>query len=268
MIINERKDRKVMRSSELLAAVLLLAACGEDHQPMISAATPLNGSTAIDTSMQPQVKAGGNASVDPYDRKIVLFDVTGGAHKTVPGTVAVEGAAVTYEPSGALLDGHDYQLELTAGSISGELLDEVDGSEAPVETLSWPYRLGFRIGSCPRVRAAYLGDGPSILLRFSQPMNAAVTQDEIQVLDLGGKPMELGTPVWPDTRSVRVDLPADLEATGLYTILVSGKASGEDGILLDGDGDGKPGEPNDDFSIQFTGSQKVILSRLPASSTQ
>jgi hypothetical protein len=251
-----------MRSLGVVLLALVPAACGEDHQPIISATTPLNGSTAIDTSMQPEVRAGG--AVDPYDRKIVLFDVTGGARKTVPGTVGVEGSTITYEPtSGALLDGHDYQLELMAGSITGDLLDEVDGSESPLETLSWPYRLGFRIGSCPRVRAIYLEKGPSILVRFSQPMNAAVTQKEIQVLDLGGKPMNLDTPVWTDTQSVRLGLPADLEATGLYTITVDGKASGEDGILLDGDGDGKPGEPNDNFSIQFTGSQKVILSRLP-----
>jgi hypothetical protein len=251
------------RAACLLAVVLLLA-CGEELEPVISKVSPLNGATHVDVVLEPTVEAAGGSAVDPYERKIVLFDVTGGGRKTVPGTVAVEGTTITYEPQGALQDGHEYLLELLSGSITGsEDSDEVDGSESPHEPLSWPYRLGFRTGSRPRVRAAYLQSGPSILVRFSQPMNAIITGNQIQVVDLGGKPLSLGTPIWVDTQSVRVDVEEDLDPVGLYTLKVGREATAEDGILLDGDNDGKAAEPDDDFSVQFTGSQQVILSRLP-----
>ena len=252
-----------MGKTAVVLTVVTLLGCGEDLQPVIRKVSPLNGATGVDTIQQPVVKVASNISVDPYDRKIVLHDVTGGARKTVPGIVEVEGTTITYQPKAALEAGHRYQLELTGASIVGtDGITQVDGSEAPHEPLSWPFRLEFQPGSAPKVRAAYLESGPSILVRFSQPMNAAVTEKQIQVLDLGGKPLSIKTPAWLDDQSVRVDLGGALDPVGLYTLSVARDAAGQDGILLDGDDDGNPGEANDSFSVQFTGSQKVILSRL------
>lgn len=252
----------------MLAFVLVGWGCGADNDthPIVTSVTPPSRATRVDTAIQPEIQLAGGASVDPYDRKIVLYDVTGGARMTVAGNVAVEGTRVTYEPGAALVSGRDYRLVLEVGSVTGDSLDQLDGAESPEEPLSWPYALSFRTGSRPRVRAAYLKDGstssPDVLVRFSQPMNPIVTGQQIQVLDQGGKPLKISTPIWLDTDSARVELDEELDPTGIYTLRVGHEAIGEDGILLDGDDDGTPGEKADDFTAQFTGSQKVIQSRL------
>lgn len=250
-----------------LALALVLAGCGGDEiTALVTGVTPLNRATRVDTAVQPQIRLAGGAAVDPYNRNIVLYDVTGGARLTVAGNVSVEGTVITYQPGAPLEADHDYSLELVAGSVSGDGLDPLDRSESPEEMLEWPYKLTFRTGSRPRVRAAYLEDptskSPSVLIRFSQPMNPITTAQQVQVQDTGGKPLAQGTPVWLDTSSMRVELEGSLDPAGIYTLLVGRTAMAEDGILLDGDDNGSPGGPNDNFSAKFTGSQKVIRSRL------
>jgi hypothetical protein len=239
---------------------------GEESRAVIRQVSPLNGSTRIDTDLKPEVRVASAASVDPYQRRIVLYDVTGGGQTTVAGNVAVEGSRITYQPGAALQADHDYSLVLEPGSVTGESVDMLDASEDPQEPVTWPYRLRFSTGSRPRVRAAYLQGAGSksqaVVVRFSQPMNPIVTGKEIQVLDAGGKPMVTGAPVWLDTSGVKVALDGDLDPVGIYTLKVGRAAIGEDGILLDGDDDGTPGGKNDDFAVRFTGSQEVIHSRL------
>ena len=247
----------------LVPGALLVLSCGGDHGPTIVRLDPLNRSTAVDTLVVPEVAAGPGASVSPRDRKIVLYDVTGGGRVTVLGNVEVEGTAIRYEPQAALNPDHEYELVLQPGSIQGERLDDVDASETPHELMSWPYRVAFSTGSSPRVRAAYLEAGRSILIRFSQPMNPSVTQEQVRVLGRDSRFVALQEPVWPDDRSLRLPLRSALDPLEIYTVVVGKLAVGADGILLDGDGDGRPGEPEDDFSARFTGSQTVIVSRLP-----
>jgi len=248
--------------------VALLSGCGADNNthPIITEVTPPNRATRVDTAIQPEIRLAGGTAVDPYNRKIVLYEVTGGAKKTVAGNVSVEGTVVTYEAAGALAADRDYRLVLEVGSVTGESLDQLDGAETPEEPLSWPYHLSFSTSSRPRIRGAYLEGGasssPRVLILFSQPMNPIVTGKQIQVLDQGGKPLKIATPIWLDTDRARVELDEELDPTGIYTLTVGREAIGEDGILLDGDDDGTPGGSSDDFTAQFTGSQKVIRSRL------
>lgn len=238
--------------------------CEAELQPVIAEVTPLNRTTGVDVTIEPRILVGGGAEIDPNDRKVVLYDVTGGAHKTVGGEVEVVGSTITYLLKASLEAGHDYQLELSPGAVSGGEIDRVDGSEWPAEPVSWPYHLSFSTGSRPRVRAAYLDtdNRQSVHVYFSQAMNPMVTGPEIQVTDLGGKLMPAKEVLWSSDSSARLDLSAPLEPASIYTLKVSGKAVAMDGTLLDGDDDGKPGEPDDDFSVRFTGSQKVIRSRL------
>jgi len=255
----------MIRASALLVLVWL-GACGSDPHAVIRKVSPLSRATDVDTLIQPVVVVGGGAAVDARDDRVVLYDVTAGGKGRVGGTVEVDGSTITYGPTEPLTTGRDYQLVLEAGSVTGGALDHVDESESPRESVSWPFRLGFRIGSRPRVRAAYLesssSDSPRVVIRFSQPMNPTAIGEQIQITDLGGKPLEVGALVWSDAQSVELDLAQALDPAGVYTLEVSRDAISEDGILLDGNDNGTPGEGNDHYSVQFTGSQRVIRSRL------
>jgi len=261
-----------------LLATAALCGCGADSTlALIQSTSPLNGATSVDRTVKPTIVFIDGAAVDllpAQAAKVVLFDVTGGARQTVVGSVLAEGETITYEPTAAeLAAGHEFELVVkqawcqtpatcTRPTVDHEEAAQTDGSEWPEEPLTWPYKLRFSTKSAPRVRAAYL-DGGAIHLRFSQSMNPAMTQDQIKVTDITSTAVKLSNPVWADEqRSLRLDLGAQLGATSVYTLTVDRAAIGEDGTLLDGDGDGKPGEPNDSFSAKFTGSQQIIQSRL------
>jgi hypothetical protein len=252
------------RWSCLLCVSAMAMGCEAELQPVITQVAPLNRATGVEITTEPRILVGGGAEIDPTDRKVVLYDVTGGARMTVGGEVEVVGSTMTYLLKTALEAGHDYQLEILTGAVSGGEIDRVDGSEWPAEPVSWPYHLRFSTGSRPRVRAAYLdtSNRKTVHIYFSQSMNPMVTGPEIQVTDLGGKLMPAEETLWSSESSARLDLLDPLEPASIYTLKVSGKAVGTDGSPLDGDDDGKPGEPDDDFTVQFTGSQKVIRSRL------
>jgi len=248
----------------LCVLLLPLVGCGADTRPVFVEATPLNGSTAIDSAAQPRLVVGDQAAIDAELRRVVLYDVTGGGRLTVPGKIEVVGSReLTYSPKATLEAGHEFRLEVTASALTGEF-DLLDATESPDEPVGWPYALRFSTRSRPRVRAAYLDpDGPSVTVRFSQPMDPVATGKAISVSDLGGQPVPASAGVvWLDDQSARIDLSISLDSTGLYTLEVSGKAQARDRTLLDGDDDGTPGEPSDDFTVRFTGSQRVIRSRL------
>jgi hypothetical protein len=244
-----------------LVAMAHLGACGLDTQPMIAKTAPLNGSTAIDVATHPTVEAARGASIDGQNRKIVLYDVTAGARKTVAAEIEIVGTTVTYKPAEPLPSDHSFELVFEQGSITGPALDELDGSEQPTEALSWPYRLWFSTSGRPRVRAAYLTVGVPqfITVCFSQPMEPLSTAQAIQVLDLGGTPIATKAPVWIDEQRLRVDVAQQLDLATPYRLRVSGEARSRTDQALDGNDDGTGG---DEFSRGFTGSQPVIFSRL------
>jgi hypothetical protein len=263
-----------MRSLILGLMALACAGCGSDLRALVKQVLPLNGATAVDLTVRPQITLIDGAAIDllPSEaRKVVLYDVTAGAKKTVAGSVVAEGATITYEPEEALPLDHQFLLEIKkegcdpAGScsptITGEEIEDIDGSEWPEEPISWPLKLGFSTGSRPRVRAAYLDDR-RVVVRFSQPMNPVASEKAIQIEDMAGKSLTFGVPVWIDEQSVQVVLEDPLEVAAIYTLRVKRDAIGQDGTLLDGDDDGRPGEPDDNFSAKFTGSQRIIMSRL------
>jgi len=251
------------RLTAVILTVLLLG-CGTDAGPIIRDLFPLNRATDVDTGIQPRVEVGVGASIDADAGRVVLYDVTAGGKGRVGGVVVIEGQALIYQPSAPLQSGRDYALVLESGSVTGDALDQVDESESPREPVSWPFRLEFRTGSRPRVRGAYLepGEPPRVVVRFSQPMNPLTTGKQIQVEDLGGVVVPASTPVWLDTQSVEIGLTQALDPVSVFSLTVNREAAATDGILLDGDDDGVPGEASDGFSAQFTGSQAVIRSRL------
>jgi hypothetical protein len=261
-----------------LLVIVTLGGCGSDSTlALIQSTNPRNGTTSVERTIKPTISFIDGAAVDLLPvkaAKVVLFDVTGGARQTVVGSVLAEGETITYEPTASeLAAGHQFELVVkeawcqtastcTRPTAAHEEAAQTDSSEWPEEPLTWPFKLRFSTKSSPRVRAAYL-DGGAILLRFSQPMNPAMTQDQIKVTDIASTVIKLSNPVWADgQQSLRLDLGAKLGATSVYTLTVNRMAIGEDGTLLDGDEDGKPGESNDSFSVKFTGSQQIIRSRL------
>jgi Bacterial Ig-like domain len=261
-----------------LVVIASLVGCGSDStQALIQSTNPLNGTTSVERTIKPTITFIDGAAVDllpSQAAKVVLFDITGGARQTVVGSVLANGETITYEPSvSELAAGHQFELVIkeewcqtastcTRPTVAHEEASQSDSSEWPEEPMTWPYKLRFSTKSAPRVRAAYL-DGGGIHLRFSQPMNPAMTQDQIKVTDIASTVIKLSNPVWADgQKSLRLDLGVELGATSVYTLTVNRAAIGEDGTLLDGDEDGKPGESSDSFSVKFTGSQQIIRSRL------
>lgn len=243
-----------------LVALILVSYCGCESDPdaLIQYSQPLNGETAVDFSINPEIKFSGGAGIDLFpivDRKVVLFDVTGGARATVPGEAQLEGARLTYVPLAPLPADHEFQLEIKRQAFGeGGRFHEVDATEWPDEPISWPYLLTFDTGSRPRVRSAYLDrveERQLIIINFSQPMNPVVTNQEIQLLDFIGNSLAISEPIWTGAQSVELEVEVPLEIASVYTLAVSSKALAEDGSLL-----------SESFSAKFTGSQQVIRSRF------
>jgi hypothetical protein len=233
---------------------------------MIAQASPLNGVTAVDVAVQPRVVVAQGASVvaktGDKDYKVYLRDVTAGGAR-IEATLEIIGATVTYQPKAPLAADHVFELVFEQGAITGEGLDELDGSESPSEPLTWPYRLWFSTKGQPRVRAAYLerrAGPPLITIDFSQPMEPVSTTQAIAVQDLAGKAIGSKEPVWVDAQTARVELTQALDVATPYRLVVAAGARSQTDIALDGNDDGKPG---DAFTGSFTGSQAIILSRHP-----
>lgn len=252
----------------LCLSVCLLAGCGAETRALVQSASPKNGSSAVLVATKPTITFTAGVTLDARSRRVVLYDVTAGARLTVAGTVEVEGSVVTYSPKDLLAAGREFELEVQRGAASwaeGGDISERDGSESPEEDLLWPYRLRFSTQSRPRVRAAYLERDDEtfrVVVHFSQAMNPLVTGPEISVLDMASAPVKGKVPLWSGSDMARMTLTSALDAASLYVLKVGRKSTATDGTLLDGDADGTCGEASDDYSVQFTGSQPVIRSRL------
>jgi hypothetical protein len=268
---DRQENRGLFRLRGLgLAQPLLvaLAACSAESRPAVLHVVPLNGSTAVETSVSPSIEVADGAALDLSDRQVVLYDVTAGARKTVPAVIEVLGRSLTYRPKDPLPADHDFELAMERSALVGEPVDEVDASESPEEPIVWPYRVWFSAKSRPRVRAAYLdraGGMQRITVHFSQAMDPVATEKVIEVCDLTDKVLAMNTPVWAGSRSVHFDVAPLLDPAMPYTLRIGRSARAEDNSALDGNDDGVPGGPEDDFGVSFTGSQPVIFSRLPRS---
>lgn len=254
-----------MRRLTLLMGLCVAAGCGSDSKPMIERVVPLNGSTAVDLSMVLEIVVATGSSIEAENRKVVLYDVTAGAQKTIAANVEIYGPQIKYEPAELLAQDHDYELVMEQGFTSGDGVDEVDASEWPDEPIRWPLKLRFSTAQRPRVRGAYLENAASaqrIFVLFSQAMDPVASSNEVEVLDLSGNVIPASAPVWVDPQKLRLDLQQQLDPAAPYTLKVKGGARSETNIKLDGNDDGVVGQ-DDDFSASFTGSQLIIRSRLP-----
>jgi len=251
----------------LLLAALPLSGCDTESSALIQVLQPLNSLTAQALSTEPLLRMREGVAIDAGSRRVVLYDVTKGAKKTVPGDLAVEGTILIYTPRAALVTKHDYLLEIKKEAVNGDDFELLDGSEEPEEALTWPLRFRFSTRTSPRVRAAYLDKLESgvqrVTVHFSQAMAPIPSGKAVQILDgVSRKPLSLSTPVWLNDRTMRVSSQVKLDGTLLYTLKVAGTAAGANGIALDGDQDDVPGEKKDDFCVGFSGIQQVIFSRL------
>jgi len=251
-----------MISRALILGLLAVAGCGSSSRTLVTGATPLNGSTAMDLTTTPGLVLGDGATIDAGDRRVVLYDVTAGARKTIAGQVEVAGSSLVYHPTDALPADHELELTVERAALGGGL-DERDASERPEEPIAWPLRLAFSTANRPRVRAAYLdrthGSG-RVSIHFSQAMSQASTSPELSVVDLTGKPWPASPPIWADDRTAHLDLKQALDPATPYRLQVGAGALSTTGVALDGNRDGRPG---DAFSAAFSGSQAIILSRQP-----
>ncbi len=256
--------------------ILMLGACG-DPRALIQDVSPLNGSTAVDSTVKPVIEVTGSAGVDVLNRKVVLYEVTGGAKLTVGGEVEADGPTITYYPTKGLKANSEFALEVKNNAITGDEFDKLDASEEPVEeSLAFPspvlYRLHFSTRSCPRVRAAYhqvVNNRSRIIVRFSQKMATSSTSKAIAVMDNTFKnKLTSSAAVFTgaDNSSLYVDLTKELDKSQVYVLWVKKSATSADNTGLDGNGNWKPGEKTDDFYMKFTGTQAVIFSRLQTDS--
>lgn len=259
-----------------LAAAWLLGAagCGSDSDAVIQSATPLPGSTAvgIDTVVRVQIHSDAELDVGLLSQKnsraIVLYDVTGGGRSAVGGTINAGSSGFTYEPTSPLRAGRSYALEIKREAILGDGFNETDGTLWPEETITWPYRLAFSTASAPRVSGAYLheSDGEQrLVVYFSQAMDLVASGPSAAVLDgVTRGPVKLRTPVWANDRHLELQPTVPLDRASLYILKVDTTATAKDNTRLDGNANGKPGESGDSFCVQFTGSQRLVFSRLGA----
>lgn len=264
----------------IVCYVMCCSACSGGFRAVIVAADPFNGTTAVITTEArpetperiwgPKIEFADGVRIEaPPGEKRVLFQRLEGNQRTeLAGALHVEGTQVTFVPETALARDRDYELVVERTALVGENLDEVDRSELPEELITWPYRLRFSTRSVARVRAVYLTSNTddnitSITLHFSQSMNPIASSKRFSVTDVSTNQLTITDEIWLDGNRVRLDLDGLLDPVALYTLKVAHDAQAEDGALLDGDGDGIAGEPNDDFVVQFTGSQAIVVSRLP-----
>ena len=262
-----------MRTTALLLSIVTLAACS-NPRGLIQAVDPLNGATLVASDIKPRIELTGSAGIDALYKKVVLYEVTGGAKLTVGGEVEVSGSTLTYLPKNPLRANAEFSLDISDKAISGDDFDKVDVSESPDETLGTKfgsqliYRLSLSTRSCPRVRAAYLeqqGSSTRISIRFSQKMDHTATGAAIQLLDNNFKnPQAISKAVWTDSdfTSLYVDTSKALASDSIYVLKVASTAKAADQTGLDGNRNWKCGETKDDFFMKFTGAQTVIFTRL------
>ena len=260
-------------SRSALALAVLIWGCS-DPRGLVQNVSPLNGTTLVNDTVQPVIELTGSAGVDGQNRRVVLYEVTGGAKLSVGGEVVVEGPVITYEPNKPLKRQAEFSLEVLESAITGDEFDRVDATEGPVdEVLNFKepvlYNLRFSTRSCPRVRAAYhqvKDDGTSrIIVRFTQKMSSAATSKSIAVVEnTFKKTLPAHAPVFTSANNmdVHVDLKQALDKTQIYTLWINKTATSADNTGIDGNGNFKPGEANDHFYMKFTGAQSVIYSRL------
>ncbi len=257
-----------MKRALPLLTIFLCWGCHKEPMALVQVLNPLNGATNVKGTVKPLIRFRSLINLDAADRRIVLYDVTKGAKRTVGGSMFIEGSVLTYEPKAPFGAKKDYMLEVLEKAIIGDDYELTDGSEVPDESITWPYQYRFSTASAPRIRGIYLFmvDGtPHITIYFSQKMEPVATGQAIKLLDeVTHKELRLGAPLWLDENTVRIQ-PAAIEkmdSSQLYTIKVGGAARSADNTALDGDGDGTPGEKKDDFCTGFTTIQNVIFSRL------
>ncbi len=252
----------------------IICGCNAALKPKLEEVVPLNGTTMTDTALHPSVMFFDVDQLDLFpetERKVVLYDLTLGAHQTVPGEVVVEGTRLQYRPDQALEPGHQFELEIQRTimvieeKIAGPEFEVLDATELPEETISWPLKLRFSTGSSPQVRSAYRLSAQGrtqIIVRFSQAMDILSTENALLLTDFSGKAIDVETMVWPNSTELQLALKDPLEEDSIYQLKIAGSARAGDGIFLDGDGDGIPGEKNDAVTLKFTGIQRIILSRF------
>ncbi|MBW2733109.1 MAG: hypothetical protein JRH20_12015 [Deltaproteobacteria bacterium] len=252
------------------------AGCNSDPQALLQKLAPLMGSTAVDVRTIPAITLAPGAYWQFHrdNPQLKLFDVTSGERVGVAGGIRLEGQRAAFEPERELFAQRDYELVLERSAIGGDCdsagcrgdVTDRDGSEWPEEPLNtWPLTLRFSTRSLPQVRAVYFHDQRRLYVRFSQGMDRLLTGARIHVLDEVREPVDISPMVWQGegVTTARFEILSPLDATGLYTIVVGELAESADGLRLDGNGNGVPGENHDDFTAQFTGSQGVIVdSRL------
>jgi hypothetical protein len=264
-----------MKPTILLIASLVLVACEPEQRSLVLKTTPLNGATSVSPSTQPRIEFTGAVSIQAQeankDLNVSLFDITGGGKRRIGGFIEIEGSKLTFKPTDAnqveapLQPNRQFSLEVLKRGVWGDNFDEVDASEWPDETVSWPFALRFRTKSCPRVRAAYHDKtNQRLVVGFSQKMEVLSTGLAIKLLDNKQSEVELDPPVWKDDQNVYISPRVDLSVEDIYTLKVANTAKAEDTTLLDGNDNGTPGETGDDFCVKFTGSQSTLLSRLAA----
>jgi hypothetical protein len=259
--LSGKKDFWLMRNDLklCLAWVALTVACGGGPVPAIERLSPLNGETAVATTFKPEVMAaaGSKFELPEEARRVVLYDVTNGGKKAVAAQILVEGRRITYEPNDALPADHDFELVILRDAIFGDEIQDLDGSEWPEEAIAWPFKLAFSTRIGPLVRSAYLqrpDSSPYLIVRFSQPMNMAITSSAFALTDQQGIAIPFGQPVWRDVFTAELHLQDTLDATAIYALAVSTAARAVDGSSM-----------SQNFAISFTGSQRLILSRIPGS---
>ncbi len=256
-----------------LLTAATLSGCGSGGPlALLRHVSPLAGSSAVDPQIHPTLELALTAGweIDPKAPQLLLYDVTAGARARVGGTLEIEGQRATYIPGADLPRDHDFLWVLTRHGITGlcagtacnnDDLAERDASEWPEEPLHWPIEIPFTTRSNPTVRAVYLTKSNEFVVRFSQAMDPVTTSPQFALKDDLGHAIPLGPAVWIDaeSKSARFLITTPLAPTGLYTLTVKQQALGADGSPFDGDGDGRGGETDDDFSLRFTGSQGAIL---------
>jgi hypothetical protein len=270
-----------MRPLTFVAGLVLLSAlsgCSSDSPgAAIVSISPPRGSTAVDVKAQPRVVLADEASwaLDRQNPELLLYDVTRGARQRVGGRIEIAGKEATFIPSKDLPAQHDFELVLQRKGLAGlcetescgnDQLAENDGSEWPEEAISWPLIVRFSTVSRPSVRAVYRRDN-ALYVYFSQPMDRVVTAPFFKLSDQQGEQIATKPAIWTDDQGLRakLELAQSLKVTDLYTLELARQAEAADGQRLDGNANGDPGEIDDDFQVQFTGSQgPVLLSRREA----
>jgi len=251
----------------LIILAFLIFGCGQRY-PLIQKTNPINGATNISVDISPSIHFGRSIAINGDNRAVVLFDITQGS-EGIGGKVIIEGLVLTYMPTVPLVPDHRYELVLKRQAFPStfdEEIDPIDASQSPSEPLEWPLHFTFSTGSAPRVHAAYLdneSNPQSVLIDFSQEMDILSTGPAIRIYNESiAEDVFLSEDMaWTEDRRVRVHLEHSLDPSAIYELSVGEMASAKDGVRLDGNSNGVPGEAGDGFFQKFTGAQAIIRSR-------